>query len=56
MANASSIVLNELSLKQLSNRGSPAICIAVLDGPVDIAHPCFEGANLTHLSTLLRGE
>ena len=27
--------------------GDPSICIAVLDGPVDLSHPCFTGANLT---------
>ena len=26
--------------------GDPRICVAVLDGPVDFGHPCFEGANL----------
>jgi len=26
--------------------GSPGICIAVLDGPVDLSHPCFSGAQL----------
>jgi cyanobactin maturation PatA/PatG family protease len=33
--------------------GDPNICIAVLDGPVDQSHPCFEGANLTRLPTLV---
>ena len=28
------------------NRGSPDICVAILDGPVDVAHPCFGGADL----------
>lgn len=28
-------------------RGDPGICIAVLDGPVDLSHPCFAGARLT---------
>lgn len=27
--------------------GDAAICIAVLDGPVDQSHPCFDGANLS---------
>ena len=52
----SSIMLNNLLLEQLTNRGSPDICIAILDGPVDLTHPCFEGANLTRLSTLVQGE
>ena len=33
--------------------GHPDICIAVLDGPVDRNHPCFDGANLTVLPTLV---
>jgi cyanobactin maturation PatA/PatG family protease len=35
--------------------GDPAITIAVLDGPVDLAHPCFAGADLTPLETLVPG-
>lgn len=44
-------------LKSLWNEslGVPGVCIAVLDGPVDQSHPCFEGANLTRLSTLVSG-
>jgi len=26
---------------------SPRVVVAILDGPVDFSHPCFEGANLT---------
>ena len=52
----SSIMLNRLLSKQFSNRGSPDICIAILDGLVDMTHPCFEKANLTRLSTLVAGE
>ncbi|SOB88851.1 S8 family serine peptidase [Streptomyces sp. 1331.2] len=33
--------------------GDPAVCIAVLDGPVDLSHPCFDGADLTRLDTLV---
>jgi subtilisin family serine protease len=29
--------------------------VAVLDGPVDLGHPCFAGANLTPLATLAGG-
>ncbi len=32
--------------------GDPRICIAVLDGPVDLEHPSLRGANLTELETL----
>lgn len=31
--------------------GDPRICIAVLDGPVDLAHPCFTGAALEMVPT-----
>jgi len=46
-----------LQLKSLWNesRGSPNICIAVLDGPVDSSHSCFDGATLTPLPTLVSG-
>ncbi|MCC5604711.1 PatA/PatG family cyanobactin maturation protease [Nostoc favosum] len=33
--------------------GDPSICVAVVDGPVDQSHPCFDGANLTQLPTLV---
>ncbi|HEY9302171.1 MAG TPA: PatA/PatG family cyanobactin maturation protease [Phormidium sp.] len=37
----------------IESLGSPEICIAILDGPVDQSHQCFEGANLTRLPTLV---
>jgi cyanobactin maturation PatA/PatG family protease len=42
-------------LKELwdESMGDPRVCIAVLDGPVDQSHPCFNGANLTKLQTLV---
>ncbi|WP_410586808.1 S8 family serine peptidase [Amycolatopsis sp. lyj-23] len=30
-----------------------SVCIAVLDGPVDLSHPCFDGADLDVLDTLV---
>lgn len=33
--------------------GDPEICVAVLDGLVDETHPCFQGAKLTRLPTLV---
>lgn len=36
--------------------GDPRVCIALLDGPVDLSHPCFEGADLERLPTLAPGE
>ena len=35
--------------------GDSGICIAVLDGPVDRYHPCFDGANLNQMQTLVSG-
>ncbi len=32
--------------------GDPRVCIAVLDGPVDLAHPCFDGALLRQVNAL----
>ena len=37
-------------------RGDPKICVAVLDGIVDQNHPCFDGADLTRLPSLVSGE
>ncbi len=36
--------------------GDPRICIAVLDGPVDLTHPSFAGADLTQIETLASGK
>ncbi|BAY21335.1 peptidase S8/S53 [Calothrix sp. NIES-2100] len=36
--------------------GDSTICVAVLDGLVDQNHPCFAGADLTKLPTLIPGE
>ena len=33
--------------------GDRRVCIAVLDGPVDLDHPCFEGADLERVDTLV---
>jgi cyanobactin maturation PatA/PatG family protease len=33
--------------------GDPEICIAVLDGPVDESHRCFEGAKLSRADSLV---
>jgi len=32
--------------------GDPKVCIAVLDGPVDFGHPCFDGALLKQVKIL----
>ena len=39
---------------QQRTKGTPEITVAVLDGVVDVNHPCFAGANLTRLPTLVR--
>lgn len=48
-------ILDSLNLDVLWNQtlGDPNICIAVLDGPVDLSHPCFKGAALTEIQTLV---
>lgn len=33
--------------------GDPNICIAVLDGSVDLSHSCFKGSDLTEVQTLI---
>lgn len=38
-----------LAALQAETLGSPDVCVAVLDGPVDLAHPAFRGANVTAL-------
>lgn len=30
-------------------QGDPTVCIAILDGPVDSTHPCFDGADLSDI-------
>lgn len=44
--------LNSLWAQSL---GDNRICIAVLDGPVDQSHSCFQGAQLKRLQTLVSG-
>ncbi|HVK65028.1 MAG TPA: S8 family serine peptidase [Polyangium sp.] len=38
-----------LAALQAETLGSSDVCVAVLDGPVDLAHPAFRGANVTAL-------
>lgn len=42
-----------LDLLWSKTKGDSQICVAILDGPVDQSHPCFDGANLTRLQTLV---
>ncbi|MET8545647.1 S8 family serine peptidase, partial [Kitasatospora sp. NPDC004799] len=46
-------VLHDVPAPEDALLGDPAVCIAVLDGPVDLSHPCFDGADLTRLDTLV---
>lgn len=45
--------LEELRTKTL---GDPRVCVAVVDGLVDTSHPCFQGASLEVLSTLVQDQ
>jgi cyanobactin maturation PatA/PatG family protease len=47
--------LPELAFLDQKSLGSSEICVAILDGPVDLEHPCFQGANLVLLDTLVSG-
>jgi hypothetical protein len=48
-------VLSEIRELWAETLGDPAVCIAVLDGPVDLSHASFRGANLTQVATLVPG-
>lgn len=51
-----SSLLPELRLLWNESIGDPEITVAVLDGPVDLSHPCFEGSNLKRVETLVSDE
>ncbi|MFE1775125.1 S8 family serine peptidase [Streptomyces sp. NPDC059008] len=46
-------VLAHLPVGEDALLGDARVCIAVLDGPVDLSHPCFADADLTRLDTLV---
>ncbi|WP_369145664.1 S8 family serine peptidase [Streptomyces sp. R44] len=46
-------VLGETRPRPDAPYGDPRVCVALLDGPVDLSHPCFAGADLTRLVTLV---
>jgi cyanobactin maturation PatA/PatG family protease len=46
-------IVPEIEQLWLESSGDPEICVAVLDGPVDLQHPCFGGATLKRLDTLI---
>ena len=45
--------LTGLESLQNATLGDPEVCVAVLDGPVDLSHPCFDGAEIRRLNTLV---
>jgi hypothetical protein len=48
------MVVPGLAELQADTLGDPSICIAVLDGPVDLDHPCFAGADVRRVPTLVQ--
>jgi len=46
-------VLTGLGPAQSAMLGDPGICVAVLDGPVELSHPCFAGADVRRLDTMV---
>lgn len=46
----------QFELLRAKTSGSEAVCVAILDGPVDRGHSCFKNANLTQLPTLVNDE
>lgn len=46
----------QLDLLRARTSGNPSVCIAILDGLVDLDHPCFQGADLTQYPTLVNGK
>ncbi len=48
-----SLVVKGLDTLRQQTSGEPAICVAVLDGPVDLTHPCFVGARLDEIETVV---
>ncbi|ODQ94741.1 hypothetical protein BHQ17_07955 [Mycolicibacterium holsaticum] len=47
------MILSELSALRDQIPPNPDICVAILDGPVDLGHPCFRGATLRRVDTLV---
>jgi hypothetical protein len=53
-ATGADAVLDAMRALQRDVFADPDVCVAVLDGPVDVGHPCFRGANLRRVDTLVR--
>lgn len=45
-------ISTDLALLQSQTLGDPRVCVAILDGPVDLAHASFRGANLSQRNQL----
>src|SRR5688572_27677136 len=50
MPSRSSQPIHGLSALWNITKGDPRVTIAVIDGPVDVSHPCFAGASLKTVS------
>lgn len=46
---------SQLELLGDKSLGIHDVCVAILDGPVDLSHACFNGADLIQLPTLVSG-
>src|SRR5262249_21538473 len=46
-------ILSELQALRDQVPADPGVCVAILDGPVNLSHPCFRGAQLRRVDTLL---
>ena len=52
----SAAIMDSLRSLRALTLGDPAVCVAVLDGAVDVDHPCFRGASLRRVGALASGE
>ena len=46
-------VVPDIARLHAVSAGHPDVRVAILDGPVDLAHPCFRGASLEQVPTLV---
>jgi cyanobactin maturation PatA/PatG family protease len=49
-------ILGELRALRDEVPVDPDVCVAILDGPVDLSHPCFQGARLRRVQSLVTDE
>jgi cyanobactin maturation PatA/PatG family protease len=50
------MILNELRTLRDQVAADTEVCVAILDGPVDLSHPCFRGAHMRRVDTLVGEE